>query len=141
MNIRKATMMDKMEIYEMICDEEAAVEQTKFEQVLWENVNNPYIEYLVGIEDGVVVGFASLHIQKRLHQLGNVGEIQELVIRKSYRRKGLGTQLLQIMKQKAIDLSCIQLEVASNEKSKDAIKFYEKQKMSSDQRKLYIKLR
>lgn len=141
MNIRKATMMDKDEIYAMICDlEEETMDREAFDQALWENINNPFVLYLVALKQGEVVGFASLHVQKLLHHLGNVGEIQELVVMRDHRKQGIGQALYQALKQKAIDFNCLQLEVSTHERRNDALQFYEKQQMINDHRKLYVKL-
>ena len=53
-------------------------------------------------------------------------EISNLGVEEKYRNKGIGTELLNFIKNKAIENNCTDLYLTVNEENKNAIKLYEK---------------
>lgn len=136
MEIRTARMMDKKELYELLCyQEDRAIDQELFDKMLFGNINTPSIYYIVATIDEDVVGFGSLHVQTLLHHLGYVAEIQELVVNKAFQHQGIGTQLFQALKQRAIDLECKELEVCFRKEHHFAEVFYRQCKMDMSHQK------
>lgn len=130
MKIRKARMMDKEDVYDMVCKmQETILDKERFNQVFWENMNHPFIYYIVAIEDDNVIGFASLHLQNLLHHLGVIGQIHEFCVKNEHLHQGVDHAMFENIKDRAIDLNCVQLVVSNHRKYKDVIAFYEAHEM------------
>jgi len=131
MNIREARESDVISVLELMNDlEETVLNQTAFNTIFLENINDPRIHYIVAIEDGELVGFASLHIQKLLHHVSNIGEIQEIIVSEKYRSRGIGKYLLDELKAIAKANECSQIEVCCNIKREKSHRFYMNNKMN-----------
>ena len=74
-----------------------------------------------------IIGFASLAVKESLWDVGNLGHINELVVDKFYRNKGIGKKLLQEIIKIAREKSCARVELDSAFRRKKAHKFYELQ--------------
>ena len=132
MEIIKASAKNKNDVYALICELKGAkIDNNLFETVFLQNVENEDIFYLLAIEDHMAVGFASLHIQRLLHHVGNVGEIQEIVVDKKYQGQGIGTMLYNRLKRIAIERKCDLLEVCCNQRRIESHVFYHKQGMKN----------
>lgn len=112
MHIRNACMMDKDEIYNLVCDAfDASFDQEVFERILWENINNTFAYYIVAVEHERVIGFASLSIEKALHCLGSFGKLQEFAVAQSSEKEMVANALMEAMMRKAAQLNCLFIEV------------------------------
>ncbi|WP_080054945.1 GNAT family N-acetyltransferase [Spirosoma aerolatum] len=126
--IRPAHLTDETTIYQFICDlEETTLDQSTFQGIYRQNLINPAIHYLVAEQQGNVVGFVSCHVQLLLHHGGKVGEIQELFVQSLVRNQGIGQQLVAALKAIAVQEQFINLEVTTNQKRTDTIRFYERE--------------
>jgi len=96
--------------------------------------------YLVAIENEIVIGYVSCHIQKLLHHGGEVGEIQEMFVIPEKRSLGVGKILIGKLKEIAINRKILQLEVTSNQKRLKAHSFYETQEFTATHKKFIHKL-
>lgn len=83
---------------------------------------NSYI--LVAEIEGVVVGFVNFTTRKTILHRGLSGLIDELVVAKSYRGKGLGKQLLSSAIEKSRQLGCCEVEVSTEKTNIKAREFY-----------------
>jgi len=83
---------------------------------------NSYI--LVAEKKGVVVGFVNLTTHKTILHRGLSGLIDELIIAKSYRGKGIGKQLLSSAIEKSRQLGCCEVEVSTEKTNIKAREFY-----------------
>lgn len=120
------------QIYSLICElEEAPLDRTKLEAVYLQNLADPNIHYRVALENGEVVGFASVHVQHLLHHGGKIAELQEIVVAESRRGQGLGNLLFSEAEKTARAAGCLQLEVCCNRKRTDSHRFYERQGMAA----------
>lgn len=126
-SIRSADWTDASAVYAFLCElEEAPLDQTKFQTIFRHNLTNPAVHYFVAEEAGVLIGFISCHIQYLLHHIGKIGEIQELFVRSEYRNARVGQQLLDAVTALAVREGCVNLEVTTNQRRTDAIRFYER---------------
>ena len=72
-----------------------------------------------------VVGFGSLTLKNNLWQEGTLGHLDELVVDRDYRGRGIGTQLLAHLISLAQRKGCRRLELDSAFHRKAAHRFYE----------------
>ncbi|MBA7497760.1 hypothetical protein ES704_00492 [subsurface metagenome] len=79
---------------------------------------------LVAEIEGVVVGFVSFTTRKTILHRGLSGLIDELIIAKSYRGKGIGKQLLSSAIEKSRQLGCCEVEVSTEKTNIKARGFY-----------------
>ena len=131
MVFRYAIKNDLKKIYTLICElEKSILNFEDFNRAYIDNLQDKNIYYMVAEdEEKEIVGFISLHIQKLLHHVGNIGEIQELIVLDKARRVGIGKELLKQAKKLAIEKGCIQLEVCCNTKREESHLFYISQKL------------
>lgn len=126
--IRRATPNDASVIYEFICTlEEVQLNQATFDSIFHQNLTNPLIHYVVAERTGAVVGFVSCHVQQLLHHGGKVGEIQELFVRPDVRNQHIGHRLIVALNALAVAEGFVNLEVTTNQKRSDTIRFYERE--------------
>ncbi|MBU4350610.1 GNAT family N-acetyltransferase [bacterium] len=83
---------------------------------------NSYI--LVAEIGGVVVGFINFTTRMTILHRGLSGLIDELIIAKSYRGKGIGKQLLSSAIEKSRQLGCCEVEVSTEKTNIKAREFY-----------------
>ena len=83
---------------------------------------NSYI--LVAEIGGVVVGFINFTTRKTILHRGLSGLIDELIVAKSYRGKGIGKQLLSSAIEKSRQLGCCEVEVSTEKTNIKAREFY-----------------
>jgi len=79
---------------------------------------------LVAEIEGVVTGFVNFTIRKTILHRGLSGLIDELIIAKSYRGKGIGKQLLLSVIKKSRQLGCCEVEVSTEKTNIKAREFY-----------------
>ena len=124
-------------VYAFICAlEETTIDRADFYAIYQLNLANPAIHYFVADKSGEVVGFVSCHIQHLLHHGGKVGEMQELFVRPDLRGQGIGQQLLADVTALAKREGCVNLEVTTNQKRQDTIRFYERESFQLSHYKL-----
>ncbi|MBD2757587.1 GNAT family N-acetyltransferase [Spirosoma validum] len=128
LHIRAAVWHDAPIIYAFLCTlEELTLDQTAFLSVFRRNLADPYIYYLVAEQAGEVIGFISCHVQFLLHHCGKVGEIQELFVRPDVRNQRVGQQLVAALDTLARQENFVNLEVTTNQKRTDTVRFYERE--------------
>ena len=79
---------------------------------------------LVAEIEGVVVGFLNFMTRKTILHRGLSGLIDELIVAKSYRGKGVGKQLLSSAIEKSRQLGCCEVEVSTEKTNIKAREFY-----------------
>ena len=126
--IRLAVSADQPEIYSLIC----ALEETSFPQEMfawgfYTMLSRASHLLLVAEEEGQIVGLLHLRMEFQLHHCGTVAEIMELIVSREVRSKGIGAALLKAAREQAIQHHCIQFEVTSNQKRKQAHRFYQRE--------------
>ena len=126
--IRLAVSADQPEIYSLIC----ALEETSFPQEMfawgfYTMLSSASHLLLVAEEEGQIVGLLHLRMEFQLHHCRTVAEIMELIVSREVRSKGIGAALLKAAREQAIQHHCIQFEVTSNQKRKQAHRFYQRE--------------
>ena len=94
---------------------------------LEELINNG--EIYVAKENNNIVGYVIIEIMEknnRKMRYRKILEISNLGVEENYRNKGIGTELLNFIKNKALENNCTDLYLTVNEENKNAIKLYEK---------------
>ena len=135
--IRLAVSVDQPEIYSLIC----ALEETSFPQEMfawgfYTMLSSASHLLLVAEEEGQIVGLLHLRMEFQLHHCGTVAEIMELIVSREVRSKGIGAALLKAAREQAIQHHCIQFEVTSNQKRKQAHRFYQREGLEQTHVKL-----
>lgn len=127
-HIRPATERDAPVLYDFICLlEDSHLDVAAFNASFLHNLHNPNVYYFVAERAGSILGFVSCHVQYLLHHTGKVGEIQELFVRSDVRNQGIGQQLVVALDTLALRENLINLEVTTNQKRLDTIRFYERE--------------
>jgi len=118
-------------IYELVCElEHERLDREAFSKVYRHNLSDPNVYYLLAIDSSDIIGFGSLHIQQLLHHCYTpVGEVQELVVTERYQGSGIGTLLMDRIKEIAVENDCKLLEVCFNKVRENSLMFYERQGM------------
>lgn len=135
--IRLAVSADQPEIYSLIC----ALEETSFPQEMfawgfYTMLSSASHLLLVAEKEGQIVGLLHLRMEFQLHHCGTVAEIMELIVSHEVRSKGIGAALLKAAREQAIQHHCIQFEVTSNQKRKQAHRFYQREGLEQTHIKL-----
>ena len=94
---------------------------------LEELINNE--EIYVAKENNNIMGYVIIEIMEknnRKMRYRKILEISNLGVEENYRNKGIGTELLNFIKNKALENNCTDLYLTVNEENKNAIKLYEK---------------
>jgi len=79
---------------------------------------------LVAEIEGVVAGFLNFTTRKTILHRGLSGLIDEIIVAKSYRSKGLGKQLLSSAIENSRQLGCCEVEVSTEKTNIRAREFY-----------------
>ena len=128
MTIRPANRKDSKKIHEFICE----LEKTKFNYDLFKkqyvsNLADKDNIYLVAVnKTGHVIGYVGCHGQVLLHHASKVFEIQELFVEKEYRNKKVGQLLIEVLEKNLKNSNYHFLEVTTNRKRVNTLRFYNK---------------
>ena len=87
--------------------------------ILNDELLNPYSKYIVAKLENEIVGFAGLKI------IFDEADIMNIVVKKSYRKNGIGSLLLENLINIANNLNLNTLTLEVNEKNLNAIHLYE----------------
>lgn len=82
--------------------------------------------FLLAEIEGEVIGFINLTIRKTLLHSGPSGLIDEFIVTRSCRSKGVGKQLIHAATQKCKQLGCCEVEVSTEFTNTNAKEFYRK---------------
>ncbi|MBK9734736.1 MAG: GNAT family N-acetyltransferase [Saprospiraceae bacterium] len=114
-NIRNAKKKDLAFVHNAVCMlENEVLDAVDFKRIFLENITNPSFEYYVAEEEGKLIGFISFHSQNLLHHCGLVGEIQEFYVDTKHRNQGVGSALVQKVKDYAEQHNLKSIEVTTN---------------------------
>jgi GNAT superfamily N-acetyltransferase len=90
--------------------------------------DNSHSVYVAESDNGELVGYVSVHWLPYLFHPGPEGYISELFIHEAARGQGLGTRLLETVKQEAVERGCYRLSLLNNKQRESYQRgFYEKQ--------------
>ena len=129
---RKATSNDCRAIHKLICDmEDEDLPYLRFQEIFEKQLNDKRHECIICEENEIVIGVLNLRYEEQLHHAENIAEIMEFVIAPGYRKKGIGKKMFAYACQQATLRKCSQIEVASNQRRKDAHRFYLREGMEN----------
>ncbi len=104
---------------------EKVLDRKELQQVFLKGLNSDFQSYVCAIIEDNVVGFASLTIKNSLWQEGYMGHIDELIVDREYRGKGIGSKLVEHIVKTAKHKGCRRVELDSAFDRDEAHKFYE----------------
>lgn len=151
MKFRKATISDVPAIVEMIADDKLGKTREDFKIPLpdkyydaYKNINTDSNQELIVVENDKleVVGTMQLSfIQYLTYQGGIRAQIEAVRIRKDQRGTGLGTKMFEWAIQRAKERNAHLLQLTTDKKRPDAIRFYESLgfKASHEGMKMHLK--
>ena len=96
MEIRKITLNDMNRVFELLNElYENKLKYDKFVEIYKSKLNDENSYYIVAIIDNKIVGVLTSEIQIKLHRERKQSFIDDLIVDKNYRNKGIGKALLQ----------------------------------------------
>ncbi len=128
--IREARESDLLTIRKLTLELIEAMRNTEGIDIklIAENCRNllrePNSHILIAEIEGIVVGFVNFTTRKTILHRGLSGLIDELIVAKSYRGKGIGKQLLSGAIEKSRQLGCCEAEVSTEKTNIKAREFY-----------------
>ena len=124
---RTVTLNDLDSVYLLVSDLKGHhLDKAAFETTFTKNLSDPNIHYIAAEKDGLVVGFASLHVQYILHHTYPTCELQELVIASDHRSNGIGSILIKEVERIACSLTLEEIELTTRTTREKAQAFYKK---------------
>ncbi len=102
------------------------LDKRKLRQVFVRGLKSKLQYYLCARAETKIVGFVSMTIKNSLWQQGYIGHIDEFIVDKRRRNKGIGGKLLSQITKLANKKSCSRIELDSAFTRKDAHKFYKR---------------
>lgn len=124
--INHITVADKRDfegIYQLVCQ----LEETEFDQeAMYEVFQHVISDHTVFISKDYdrITGYLVLSITYQMHHCGKVAEVVELCVSNSFQNRKIGTALLQKAQEYAIQQGCVNMDIKTNQKRKDAHRFY-----------------
>jgi len=94
--------------------------QTVFDRALFSGAQT----YLCAVNGQRIVGFGSLTLKNNLWQEGYLGHVDELIVDREFRGRGIGSQLLERLVSAAREQDCRRIELDSARHRKEAHEFY-----------------
>ena len=96
MEIRKIELNDLDRVFELLNElYENKLKYDRFKEIYSLKLNDINSYYIVAILNNKIVGILTSEIQVKLHRAKKQSFIEDLIIDKDYRRRGIGKELLQ----------------------------------------------
>lgn len=126
MEIRRFELKDLEEIFDVLNQlYTGKLKYEKFNEIYKLKLNDPYSYYIVAIENNKIVGVLTAELQVKLHRENMQCFVEDLVVDKEYRNRGIGKALLQNAIDYAKSKNCNVVELTTYLNNEKAIKFYE----------------
>lgn len=123
--IRRALPSDVKDIHKLICFLELKdFDFEPFKAIFYQNICNIHYIYLSAVWKDELVGLLHSHGQFLLHHNGFVFEIQEFFVKEAYRKKGIGSTLLQTLEKEIKKFNPVSLEVTTQVTRTNTHQFY-----------------
>lgn len=132
MKIRRATIEDQEEICVLIrqLEDYVKLERKPSERDLRETlaklINSPNCLVLVAEDGDKIIGLLTMWVRSTLFHGAESALIDELIVDKSYRGRGIGKELVKGAFAEAKLRGCIEIEVSTEKNNQKAIEFYKK---------------
>ncbi len=101
-------------------------DEEKQQRGLKQLLDTPGTRILVAEEQGVVVGMATLQILVSTAEGGSVGLVEDVVVDREWRGKGIGSALLENLTWWAEKLGLSRLQLAMDSENGAALRFYKR---------------
>lgn len=130
--IESASEGDLVEIYSLLdelnsdLNEEDELDPVTIKNNLRELYKDPNAYFYLARQKNTIVGFVNFSIRKTILHPSASALIDELIVLKNYRGKGIGESLVKKVVRHCQDLGCCELEVSTFKSNTSARKFYRK---------------
>lgn len=126
-NIRSCAEEDFPFVFELLKQlwPGAQLDTEMLQRVYERALNSDKQKLIVGLIDGKIAGFCSLTVKNNLWLAGNLGHIDELIVDKRFRGRGIGKKLMDGIIKIARENDCKRVELDSAFHREDAHRFYE----------------
>lgn len=117
-----------LDLYTHLHGDDPDVSQNEGLARLWQEIyNDPDLHYLVIEENGILVSSCALAIIKNLtRNLRPYGLIENVVTHSDFRKRGLGTKVLQEAIAIANHNNCYKIMLLTGSKKEETLRFYER---------------
>lgn len=121
-----AKLMHQYDVYENNLDKRIEISSVKsYEKEISEFSKNKSTIFLVGEENGEIVGFINFAIDRRGKM--KIGVLQDIFVKENFRRRKIGEKLVDYVLTKMKKEKCQFVKSAVRVKNKKAQKFWERQ--------------
>lgn len=110
-------------IYQLVCQ----LEKTVFDQeAMYEVFQHAILNHSIFIskDNDRITGYLVLSITYQMHHCGKVAEVVELCVDNDFQNRKIGTDLLNHAMTYAKLQGCVNMDITTNQKRKDAHRFY-----------------
>lgn len=129
---RKGTLKDCKEVYDLICEMESSpLSYDYFYEIYKKQIDDAHFYCLVCEYNNHLIGVLNLRFEEQLHHAAYIAEALEFAIHPSYRKKGIGKEMLSTACKLAKEAGCIQLELDCNQLRTDTHRFYLREGMNN----------
>lgn len=129
MEIRKIVLEDLTRVFDLLNElYQNKLKYDKFKEIYKLKLNDVNSYYIVAVIDNKIVGVLTSEINIQLHRERKQCFIEDLIVDKEYRNKGIGKALLQNVVEYAKENDCEVIELTSYIKNENAHRFYENNK-------------
>lgn len=126
MNIRRINIEDLNNVFDLLNElYENKLVYDIFSKIYKQKLDDKNCYYIVAVIDNKIVGVLTSELQVKLHRARKQSFIEDLIVDKDYRSKGIGKLLLNSAVDYAKDNDCEVVELTSYIKNNDAHRFYE----------------
>ena len=126
MEIRRIILDDLDRVFELLNElYKNELKYEKFKEIYKLKLNDENSYYIVAIEDDKIIGILTSELQLKLHRAKKQSFIEDLIVDKEYRNKGIGKALLQNAVDYAKSKDCNVVELTCYIKDEDTHRFYE----------------
>ena len=127
MEIRKIELKDLDRVFELLNElYQNKLQYNRFKEIYDLKLNDKNSYYIVAIVDNKIVGVLTLELQIKLHRARCQSFIEDLIVDKDYRGKGIGKALIEEAIRFSKQNDCEVVELTSFLDNVDAHRFYEK---------------
>lgn len=125
--IRKIESDDLNRVFELLNElYQNKIKFSKFEEIYKIKLIDKNSYYIVALINNKIIGVLTSEIQLKLHREKKQSFIEDLIVDKEYRNKGVGKELLKDAVNYAKDIDCEVIELTSYINNEKAHRFYEK---------------
>ena len=122
---RKSELEDCENVYQLICElENESLDFEMFSKIYKEQQNSFNYYCLLCELNDQVIGLLNMRFEGQLHHAEYIAEIMEFVILPDYRGEGIGKEMFAKACEIAKINGCTRLELSSNQRRKNAHRFY-----------------